>query len=171
MDNSTSLWLKRIRRRQELIDSVMEKCGVDVLKAVRAENGDGFFAARGKCRDCVREDDCRNWWLNASELPPNFCPNADFFRACKREDHPLNEHLTLRCGTVIKRRHQRPMASFEQRASSELLKLIWKLRWLGEENEANKAPMQLTRILARMQVLARAPCTANSTLGMVNDTD
>jgi Family of unknown function (DUF6455) len=171
MDNSTSLWLKQIRRRQELMDSVMEKCGVDVLKAVRAANGDGFFAARGKCRDCVREEDCRNWWLNASELPPNFCPNADFFRACKREDHPLNEHLTQRCGTVIKRRHQRPTASFEQRASSELLKLIWKLRWLGEETEANKALMQLTRILARMQVLARAPCTANNTLGMVNDTD
>jgi hypothetical protein len=46
MDNSTSLWLKQIRRRQELMDSVIEKCGVDVLKAVRAENGDGFFAAR-----------------------------------------------------------------------------------------------------------------------------
>ena len=49
MDNSTSLWLKQIRRRQELMDSVIEKCGVDVLKAVRAANGDGFFAARGKC--------------------------------------------------------------------------------------------------------------------------
>ena len=142
-----------------------------MLKAVRAENGDGFFAARAKCRDCVREDDCRNCWLNASELAPNFCPNADFFRECQREDRPLTDDRVLSCGIVTKRRHRPSMASFEQQASSELLKLIWKLRWLGEEDDANKARIQLTRILARMQVLARAPFIACSTFGMPNDTD
>jgi uncharacterized protein DUF6455 len=171
MDNSTSPWLHQIRRRQELMDSVMEKFGVDVLNAVRAENGDGFFAARAKCRECVHEDDCRNWCFKASELlPPNFCPNADFFCACKREGPAPDKHLTLNCGTVI-RWHQPPSASFEQRASRELLKLIWKLRWLGEEDEANKARMQLTRILARVQLLGRVPCTSNSSVGMLNDTD
>ena len=152
------------------MDSVMEECGVDVLKAVRAENGDGFFAARAKSIASGKTI-AENWWLNASELPPNFCPNSDFFRECKRGDRPLDDDRALSCGIVTKRRHRPSMASFEQRASSELLKLIWKLRWLGEEDDANKARIQLTRILARMQVLARAPFTACSTFGMPNDTD
>jgi hypothetical protein len=38
-----------------------------------------------------------------------------------------------------------PNGSFEQRASSELVKLVWKLRWISEEEEAKKAQMQLER--------------------------
>jgi len=175
MDNSTSSWLKQIRRRQELMDSVMERCGVDVLAAVRAESGEAFFVARAKCRECLQEDNCRNWWLEASgslrRLPPNFCPNADFLGACKREYHSLNKQPTLSCGMVVKRPERPPNASFEQRASRELLKLIWKLRWLGEEDEAKNVQMQLTRILARMQLLNRSPCASDDTLGVLNDTD
>jgi hypothetical protein len=169
MDKSASLWLEQVRRRQELMDRVMEKCGVDALKAVRAQNGDGYFEARAKCRACVHEDNCRNWCLTASELlPPSLCPNANFFRACRQP--PLNEHAILNSSTLVKRWEQAPNASFEQRASSELLKLIWKLRWLGEDDDANKARTQLNRILARLQVLSGVPC-APLTSGMLNDTD
>jgi hypothetical protein len=174
MDNSASIWMKQVRRRQELMDGVMEKSRVDVLTAVRAEGGEAFFLARAKCRDCLHEDDCRNWWLEASEslrLPPNFCPNAVFFRTCKREYHPLNKHPTLSCDTVVKRRERSPHASFEQRASRELLNLICKLRWLGEDDEAKNAQMQLNRILARLQLLNRSPCASDNILGMLNDTD
>ena len=91
MDTSTPSWLKHVRRRQELMDSVMQKGGVDVLTAVRADKGQAFFEARAKCRDCLHESDCRSWWLSeALPLPPNFCPNANFFRTCKREDHLLS---------------------------------------------------------------------------------
>ena len=172
MENSTSLWLKKIRRRQDLMDSVMERCEVDPLAAVRVESGEAFFLARAKCRQCLHEDDCRNWWLETSgSLPPNFCPNADFLRACKREYHSLKEQPALSCGTVVKRPERPPNVSFEQRASRELIQLVWKLRWLREEDEAKKAQMQLTRILARMQLLNRSPCASDDTLGMLNDTD
>lgn len=169
MDKSTSLWLEQVRRRQELMDCVMEKCGVDVLKSVRAQNGDGFFEARAKCRVCAHEDNCRSWCLKASQLlPPSFCPNANFFRACRQP--PLNGHATLNSNTLVKRWEQAPNASFEQQASGELLKLIWKLRWLGEDDDANKARTQLNRILARLQVLGGVPCAA-LTFGIPNDTD
>ena len=169
----TSSWLKHVRRRQELMDSVMQKSGVDVLTAVRADNGQAFFEARAKCRDCLHESDCRSWWLSeALPLPPNFCPNANFFRACKREDHLLRHDPpspAVAAGGTRVGKPRPPNVSFEQRASSKLVKLIWKLQWLGEEEEANKAQMQLARILARMQ-LDRVPY-AYSGLGMLNDTD
>src|SRR6266545_3972737 len=153
MDDAT-LWLNRVRRRQALMDSMMEKCGVDVLKAVRAEKGDAFFAARAKCRDCAHEDDCRDWLKMEmpDSLPPNFCPNADYFRMCKRDDDPLDEHQTQNCGTVATRRRPLPDESFEQQASCGLVELIAKLRWLGEEDEANQAWRQLARITARMRL-------------------
>jgi adenine-specific DNA glycosylase len=176
MDTSTPSWLKEVLRRQELMDSVMQKSGVDVLTAIRADNGQAFFEARTKCRVCPHERDCRNWWLESCEtlrLPPNFCPNANFFRACKRANHPLRRHpprrdQVLARGTFVGK-PKPPNVPFEQRASSELIKLIWKLRWIGEEEEAEEAQMQLARIQARMQVL-RVPY-AGSPPGMLNDTD
>jgi hypothetical protein len=169
MDNSTSLWLEHVRRRQALMDRVMEKCAVDVLKAARDQNGDAFFTARAKCLACTHEADCRNWCLETSErLPPIFCPNADFFRACKRP--PPNEHATIISNASVKRRKQPSHAPFEARASRELIKLIWKLRWLGEDAEANNATTQLNRILARQQVVTGVPRAA-STCGMLNETD
>jgi hypothetical protein len=168
MDNSTSLWLERVRGRQALMDRVMEKCAVDVLKVVRAQNGDAFFAARARCLACTHEADCRDRRLETPDrLPPIFCPNADFFRACSRP--PPNEHATIISNISVKRRKP-PNASFEERASEELIKLIWKFRWLGEDAEANNARRQLNRILARQQVVTGVPRAA-STWGTLNDTD
>jgi hypothetical protein len=172
----TSSWLKQVLRRQELMDSVMEKCGVDALTAIRGDNGQAFFEARAKCRDCLHESDCRNWWLESSEaerLPPNFCPNAKFFCACKRENQALSRDppspaVVLAAGGKFGK-PKPPNVSFEQRASTELIKLIWKLRWIGKEEEAKDAGMQLARIQARMQLyLVPHACSAP---GMLNDTD
>jgi hypothetical protein len=58
MDTSTPSWLKEVLRRQELMDDVMQKSGVDVLTAIRADNGQAFFEARTKCRVCPHERDC-----------------------------------------------------------------------------------------------------------------
>jgi Family of unknown function (DUF6455) len=67
METSTLSWLKQILRRQELMDRVMEKCGVDVLAAIRADKGQVFFEARAKCRECPHDVACRDWWLESSE--------------------------------------------------------------------------------------------------------
>jgi|SRR5581483_6856171 len=172
MENSTSLWLNQIRRRQALMDSMMEQCGVDTLKAVRVDNGDAFFTARAKCRDCVHEDDCRRWLLEKpGSLPPNFCPNADYFRMCKRDDHSLDGHRTQNSGTVATRPHRLPDESIEQQAARGLVELIAKLHWLGEEDEANQARMQLNRITARMALWSGVPFAAHGTIGVLNDTD
>jgi len=74
----------QIRRRQELMDQMMQTLGVDVLTAVRLDSGQTFVRARARCRDCLRESECRKWLdrPQGSPLPPDFCPNADFFRSC-----------------------------------------------------------------------------------------
>ena len=73
-----------VRRRQELMDHMMQRLGVDVLVAVRANEGQAFVEARAKCRNCLHESACRNWLESPGTLPfpPDFCPNADFFRTC-----------------------------------------------------------------------------------------
>ncbi|MGB3020505.1 MAG: DUF6455 family protein [Methyloceanibacter sp.] len=75
--------LARALRRHELMDEMMEKQGVAVIAAVRA--GDAFVEARANCRDCACETACRNWFLEESEDPAEFCPNLDFFTTLKRE--------------------------------------------------------------------------------------
>jgi hypothetical protein len=101
------------------------------------------------------------------------CPNANFFSACTRENHPLSGDPPNRAealfGGVFVGKPGPPNVPFEKRASSELVKLMWKLRWIGEEEEVKKAQMQLERIRARMQAL-RVPYPG-SVLGMLNDTD
>ena len=61
MDTSTPSWLKEVFRRQELMDSVMQKSGVDVLTAIRADNGQAFFEARTKCRVTARDREFTDW--------------------------------------------------------------------------------------------------------------
>lgn len=53
MGTSAPSWLRQILRRQKLMDSVMQTSGVDVLTAIRADNGQAFFEARAKCRVCL----------------------------------------------------------------------------------------------------------------------
>src|SRR3989337_3088211 len=57
---------------------------VDVLAAIRVDGGQSFVEARARCRGCLQEAACRTWWLESTEAllsPPDFCPNAAFFRA------------------------------------------------------------------------------------------
>ncbi len=71
-------------RRQELMDHMMQRAGVDVLTAIGVDDGRAFVEARARCRTCLHESECRNW-LESSEtllLLPDFCPNANFFRTC-----------------------------------------------------------------------------------------
>ncbi len=73
----------RALRRHELMDEMMAKQGVEVIAAVRA--GDAFVEARAHCRDCTCETACRDWFMEESGDPAEFCPNLDFFKGLKRE--------------------------------------------------------------------------------------
>lgn len=86
---TTPRWpmFNHVLRRHALMDETMEAAGVDLLTAVRAS--EAFVAARSKCRACLNEAACRNWFLAGAGKPQQlseFCPNVEFFRACKRED-------------------------------------------------------------------------------------
>jgi hypothetical protein len=74
----------RVRRKQELMDRMMHRLGVDPLTAVRIDDGRAFVSARARCRDCTHESECRVWLdrPHAAPLPPDFCPNGDFFEEC-----------------------------------------------------------------------------------------
>jgi hypothetical protein len=73
--------------RQELMDNMMERSGVDVLDVIRKDRGASFVEARTKCRLCSCAKICREWVLAANgELsPPDFCPNAGIFRTCLKK--------------------------------------------------------------------------------------
>jgi hypothetical protein len=81
MATSARLWptFARVIRRHPPMDEMMEACGVDLLTAVGAR--DGFVQARANCRECAHESACRDWYLEATGTPADFCPNVDFFRA------------------------------------------------------------------------------------------
>jgi hypothetical protein len=70
-------------RKQALMDEMMEAQGVDLLAAVKA--GEAFVRARANCRNCDCEGECRDWFLEGSGEPADFCPNEEFFAALKRE--------------------------------------------------------------------------------------
>jgi hypothetical protein len=71
-------------QRQELMDQMMLRLGVDLVTAVGVDKGAAFVEARSKCRHCPHESECRVW-LTASEarpVLPGFCPNGCFFQRC-----------------------------------------------------------------------------------------
>ena len=85
MADAPSSWpqFARALRKQALMDEMMETQGVDLVAALRA--GEGFVKARANCRDCKDEGACRDWFLERSEEPAEFCPNGAFFAALKSE--------------------------------------------------------------------------------------
>ena len=75
----------RIFHQAELMDRMMEVVGVNPAVATRVDKGQAWYEARTNCISCRHECECRNW-LECSEalpMPPNFCPNVEFFHRCK----------------------------------------------------------------------------------------
>ena len=78
----------RIFHQVELMDRMMEVVGVNPAVAARVDKGEAWYEARTNCISCCHECECRNW-LECSEglpIPPNFCPNVEFFRRCTEAD-------------------------------------------------------------------------------------
>ena len=89
MPKSRLLWPTReeLRQRHELMDEMMEKRGVDVLKALRVDGGLAFVEARAKCRYCLHGGVCRRWLAgDGQRRPEDFCPNAAFFGSVPAKD-------------------------------------------------------------------------------------
>ena len=92
MSTATPQWpmFREVLRRQELMDDMMERCGVDLLDAIRMDRGQSFVEARAKCRLCVCVRTCRDWLLAPDadlSRPPDFCPNARLFRTCLKKQN------------------------------------------------------------------------------------
>jgi len=90
MGISSGMWplLEQVRRHQKLMDRMMVTSGVDMYSAARVDGGLAFFEASTKCRLCRHEASCV-LWLEAAEgleSPPDFCPNAGFFKKCRTID-------------------------------------------------------------------------------------
>ena len=89
MSNSRLLWPteEQLRRRNELMDRMMQKRGVDTDVARRVDGGLALKEARAKCRYCLHEETCRRWLtIKAPRTSPDFCPNAVFFLTCLSAD-------------------------------------------------------------------------------------
>jgi hypothetical protein len=89
---ATPQWpmFREVLRRQELMDDMMERCGVDLLDVIRKDRGQSLVEARSRCRWCACVGTCRDWLLAPDgdvSSPPDFCPNADFFRTCLKQEH------------------------------------------------------------------------------------
>jgi hypothetical protein len=77
-----------VLRRQKLMDAVMEASHVNVVAAIRIDEGQAFMDARSRCRNCFNEIKCRRW-LGSPEPksgPPDFCPNMALFTRCRQSD-------------------------------------------------------------------------------------
>ena len=89
MSNSRLLWPteEQLRCRNELMDRMMQKRGVDTDVARRVDGGLALKEARAKCRYCLHEETCRRWLtIRAPRTSPDFCPNAAFFLTCLSAD-------------------------------------------------------------------------------------
>ena len=81
---------RELLRHQELMDDMMQRCGVDVLDLINKDIGQSFAEACAKCRFCACVGACRQWLLGPErELsrPPDFCPNTRLFRASLKQEH------------------------------------------------------------------------------------
>lgn len=92
MPIATPRWpmFREVLRHQELMDDMMARCGVDLLDVIRKDRGQSFVEARTRCRLCAGVRTCRDWLLApdvALSRPPDFCPNACFFRTCLKKEH------------------------------------------------------------------------------------
>ncbi len=86
MVNRDPRWpmFRRVWRRAELTNRMIEALNVDPIIAARIDTGDAYRDACATCLTCPAAPACRRW-LNEPEYtskPPDFCPNARFFGTC-----------------------------------------------------------------------------------------
>jgi hypothetical protein len=86
MINPAPRWpmFRKVWRREKLIERMIGEMGIDQVVAARLDRGDAYSEASAKCLACSAQSECRSW-LEASDglpLPPDICPNDEFFKRC-----------------------------------------------------------------------------------------
>lgn len=73
----------KLEQQELLFDRMVERCGVDVGRLARLDDGQGYAQARTRCLLCPAPSLCA-FWLDAapSNSEPVFCPNLDLFQQC-----------------------------------------------------------------------------------------
>jgi hypothetical protein len=70
--------------RQEAMDDMMARCGVDLLALIGKDGGKSYVEARSRCRGCSTVKACCDWLLTTDDSTPSepqdFCPNSGLFR-------------------------------------------------------------------------------------------
>jgi len=75
---------RTVERRATRMHQMMERLSVDACTLVRLRNGDAYAEARSRCLQCVDGGTCLLWLdKGGPEALPDFCPNLEFFGACK----------------------------------------------------------------------------------------
>ncbi len=71
-------------RRATRMHQMMDRLHVDVLALLRLRNGDAYTEARSRCLQCEDSCICLHWLdKGVPKAGPDFCPNLEFFNACK----------------------------------------------------------------------------------------
>jgi hypothetical protein len=81
--------LKRVLRKAEQMDRMLQCVGVDPARLVRLDKGMVWYEARLRCIACIHDDRCHDWIAErlgqTSLAPPAFCPNAELFASLADE--------------------------------------------------------------------------------------
>jgi hypothetical protein len=81
--------LKRVLRKAEQMDWMLQCVGVNPARAVRLDKGMAWYEARLRCIACIHDDRCRGWIAGrlgrTPSAPPAFCPNAQLFASLAEE--------------------------------------------------------------------------------------
>ncbi len=89
---------RTVERRAIRMHQMMDRLQVDASTLIRLKNGEAYAEARWWCLRCEESCMCL-YWLDkgAPAGPPDFCPNLEFFSACKM----LSQRLLARTGAVL----------------------------------------------------------------------
>ena len=84
---------RRLWRRAALFEQMADRLDVDMTSASKLDRGDAVTCAHDRCIECRHARECVNW-LEASTglpLPPDFCPNREFFARCEKHAEQAEE--------------------------------------------------------------------------------
>ena len=78
---------QHVERQAVRMHQMMQRLDVDPAMFARLEGGEAYAQARKTCLSCSTCDLCLRWLDGTSRQDrlPDFCPNLQAFRACKRK--------------------------------------------------------------------------------------
>jgi hypothetical protein len=76
----------RVWRQFARLDIVLGRLGIDPVLAARKSGGTAMANARNVCLGCVLQRECSRHLEDGQDARAilDFCPNAGFFRECRR---------------------------------------------------------------------------------------